>query len=261
MRLFRTWDETKKMPENGRLAWYTGTADVDYWTNATDKLGAAALLSRAREADYLHRSLLLQFLPTDMPILDGGCNIGHIVHGLQADGYDAVGIEWSPHIVEWARSIVPDLNISVGDVNNIPFPDGYFGGYISLGVIEHFPDGPDKSLAEANRVLCNDGHLILTVPYFSLVRQLKARLRLYPRPPSKPEPKDFYQYAFSQDEMPATNRLVYQSRREATFAPSLDRPQHFICRQKGAGGDPWVNGSRRVMDVNDDMEAQLSLVR
>lgn len=201
MRLFKTWEETKKVPQNGRLVWYTGAADVEHWAQSIAEWDVAALLTRARRGEYSHRTLLLRFLPKDRPILDGGCSVGAIVTGLQADGYDAVGIDWSSQIVERAKSIAPDLNIHVGDVLNVPYPDGHFGGYVSLGIVEHFLEGPDRALAEANRVLSTGGCLILSVPYFSRVRQFKARWKLYPKPPTPPDPGDFYQYAFSEREM------------------------------------------------------------
>ncbi len=41
-----------------------------------------------------------------------------------------------------------------GNVESLPFKDNSFSGYISLGVIEHFEEGPIKALREAYRILC-----------------------------------------------------------------------------------------------------------
>ena len=139
MRLFKTWEETKKLPQNGRLAWYTGSADVEHSTNITKKdVDAASLLHRARQGRYVQQDLFHKFLPRDKPVLDGGCNVGGVVLGLRTEGYDAIGVDLSPGIVDMARRIASDLDIQVGDILDIPFPDGYFEGYVSLGIVEHF---------------------------------------------------------------------------------------------------------------------------
>ena len=48
--------------------------------------------------------------------------------------------------------------------DNLPYPDRFFDLVTSFEVIEHFKYGPQKTLKEVNRVLKNDGFLILTTP-------------------------------------------------------------------------------------------------
>jgi ubiquinone/menaquinone biosynthesis C-methylase UbiE len=65
------------------------------------------------------------------------------------------------------------------DVNQLDFPSDYFAGYWSLGVIEHFYEGYEQALREMYRVIKPGGYAFITVPTMSLLRRLKAFLRLY----------------------------------------------------------------------------------
>jgi len=48
----------------------------------------------------------------------------------------------------------------------------FFHAYISLGVIEHHKNYL-KALREAHRVLCKNGILFCSVPYFNIIRRIK----------------------------------------------------------------------------------------
>ena len=48
------------------------------------------------------------------------------------------------------KTCTPD-NVCYGDINDIPYPDKYFGAVIASHVIEHVND-PDKALSEMHRV-------------------------------------------------------------------------------------------------------------
>lgn len=62
----------------------------------------------------------------------------------------------------------------------MPYTDNSIRGYISLGVIEHFIDGPDKALSEAYRILQPGGIAIITTPSISwtvFVRKVKIKVK------------------------------------------------------------------------------------
>ena len=197
----KTWEESRKVVSGGRLVWYTGRPDVELWTEHWGKIPLENLLRAADRGNYPYRALLQKVLLRDRLVIEAGCGPGHIVLGLQRDGFDVIGIEWSRTVVERVKAIAPDCRIRQGDVLRLDIDDGWAGSCISLGVVEHFREGPDRALTEANRVLMPGGCLVLAVPYFNPWREWKARYELYPKPPAPPSLAEFYQYAFSEREM------------------------------------------------------------
>lgn len=133
--------------------------------------------------------------PSDGLILEGGCGNGQEVAALYNNGYKVTGVDFAPRTVERLHAEVPGLDIQFADVRCLPFPDSYFAGYISLGVIEHFAEGYDGVAIEMARVLKPGGYLFISFPHMSGIRRLKARLGLYKKW-SGPLPADFYQFAF-----------------------------------------------------------------
>ena len=87
-----------------------------------------------------------------------------------------VGIDYNEGPIAKVLEFDPSLPVSVGDVTQIVFPDGYFDGYLSLGVIEHFAEGPQKALREAHRVLKSGSVFIVVVPTRNIFMDLKAAL-------------------------------------------------------------------------------------
>jgi SAM-dependent methyltransferase len=133
--------------------------------------------------------------PTAGPVLEGGCGQGFHVAALRNNGYTCIGIDFAPRTVQTLNQLAPELDIRQGDVRNLPFPDGAFAGYWSLGVIEHFWEGYASIALEMKRVLRPDGILFLTFPYLSPLRRWKIRRAAYPIWPNDAAPDDFYQFA------------------------------------------------------------------
>ena len=108
----------------------------------------------------LDARITARYLPPGSRVLEGGCGRANKVKALADAGFAAVGVDYAAESVELARQVYPGLDIQVGDVRMLPFPDGAFDGYWSIGVIEHFWAGYDDILREARRVLKPGGVLI-----------------------------------------------------------------------------------------------------
>lgn len=52
MGFFKAWEETKKVPEQGRLAWYSGKATVEYWIEHWASVEIETALDAARCNQY-----------------------------------------------------------------------------------------------------------------------------------------------------------------------------------------------------------------
>lgn len=135
-------------------------------------------------------------------ILEGGCGKGNLVYALTRKGYDAYGVDYADQTVEAIHRVMPELQVQSGDVRKLPFSDGLFDGYWSLGVIEHFYDGYDPILREMHRVLKKGGYLFLTFPSLSLFRKLKASLHRYGSFDAQTfDQNSFYQFALDAEKV------------------------------------------------------------
>lgn len=135
-----------------------------------------------------------RFLKPPAKVVDAGCGIGQNVYGLHKWGYDAHGIDYVKDVVSLTKEHFPELHVVAEDVRDIHFPDGFFDGYWSLGVIEHFKEGYDDILKEAGRVLKKDGYFFLTVPWFSPLRKLKAKMGLFDSFSKDTDMSHFYEF-------------------------------------------------------------------
>jgi len=111
------------------------------------------------------RPILINYLPKKGKILEGGAGIGRCCIYLQKREYDIIGVEIKKEYVSKVNKEYPNIKLIVGDVSALPFANNTFDAYISLGVIEHFYEGPETPLSEMFRVLAPNGiAIIITVP-------------------------------------------------------------------------------------------------
>jgi SAM-dependent methyltransferase len=184
--------------EGERLAYYASAADPDFWDCYWSERLSARTYGWAEQGKLWDlEKPFTKYLPRQGRILEAGCGLGQYVLALCVRGYECEGIEWGGRTVEAVHAIQPDLPISAGDVTRLDVLDGTYQGYISLGVVEHRQEGPEPYLAEAYRVVADDGVLLISVPCFHRLRRFKARLNLY----RGTGDGAFYQYAFTSEEM------------------------------------------------------------
>ena len=100
--------------------------------------------------------------------LDLGCGIGRHVNLLVAEGFETYAIDSSKTAIEYCRSLLNTAKlratVRVGDIQILPYPDGFFDFVLSWNVIYHTTrQGMINTLAEIERVLRVDGLLYLTL--------------------------------------------------------------------------------------------------
>ncbi|MBN1401551.1 MAG: methyltransferase domain-containing protein [Anaerolineae bacterium] len=112
-----------------------------------------------------YAAFFLPYLREGMSLLDCGCGSGSITVGLaaaEAPG-QAIGIDISDVEIARARNRaaeqgVRNLDLRVGGVTHLPFPDESFDAVFSHNVLEHLRD-PLGALEEMRRVLAPGGVL------------------------------------------------------------------------------------------------------
>jgi SAM-dependent methyltransferase len=95
-------------------------------------------------------------------LLEVGVGLGTDLVRFARAGAIATGIDLSPHSVELVRRRLEqeglEAEVSVGDAERLPFPDGAFQRVYSWGVLHHTPDTP-AAVRELVRVLAPGGEL------------------------------------------------------------------------------------------------------
>lgn len=114
----------------------------------------------------------MKYLPKGERILEAGAGRGRWVFHLRRHGYDVVGIDIAKSDIEFGKRFDPDIPLLFDDVLHTSFADGSLGAVISLGVVEHFEDGPQRAFTEVLRLLKPGGLFLVTVPTQNLGRVL-----------------------------------------------------------------------------------------
>lgn len=196
-------DKLTRQVEGKRLGYYFMKADAGFW----DKLWSEESDKKnwkAAQSGYLgwFEEPFTKYLPKSGKIIEAGCGLGDYVLALTRRGYRVEGVEWSRKAVDMIKQRYPKLKVRVGDVRKLAAADGYYSGYISLGVVEHDKSGPQDYLREAARILKSGGVAFISVPHFNLLRRIKNLFGFYR---GKPVGEEFYQYAFTESEI---DRLI-----------------------------------------------------
>lgn len=140
------------------------------WTARTieQELEACDLETPARDA-------FLSYIPKGGRIIDGGCGFGKWVIYLKKLGYDIIGIDNNEQAISKLKDYDRSLHVELGDILHINYPNSSFDAYISMGVVEHFEDGPLPALREAHRVLKPNGLIFVSVPTVNIMRTFVRR--------------------------------------------------------------------------------------
>ena len=181
------------------LAYYSLAADREFWTEHWGRHSPQELLRIAETSPLT--DLVLAGLPREGLVLEAGCGLGQYVVLLRARGHRALGVDWSPEALAACRRAYPETPLAVGDLTRLPLASRSLAGYVSLGVAEHDPAGPDAIVAEAARVLVPGGALVLSVPYLNGVRRMTAPYLRWRGARLRARGGRFYQFAFSAREV------------------------------------------------------------
>jgi len=92
-------------------------------------------------------------------VIDLGCGSGRSLLWNAASGATFVGTDVAPFFAKEAREKMP---LALGDLRQLPFPDGTFTKAYALDVLEHLsPEALDAMLKEAARILAPGGVLFV----------------------------------------------------------------------------------------------------
>jgi ubiquinone/menaquinone biosynthesis C-methylase UbiE len=93
-----------------------------------------------------------------MEVLDVCCGTGVVTAAAARRGAQAVGLDFSPAMLNEAQRAHPQLQFDEGDAEALPYADQSFDAVVSNFGVHHVPR-PDKAIAEAFRVLRPGGRV------------------------------------------------------------------------------------------------------
>ncbi len=141
-----------------------------YWRQSeqASKRVYAAIASLYRKVfirPRLHRVLRRQFA-RGAQVLHAGCGGGQVDEGIH-EQLRITALDISADALALYQRHNPSVSrIRHGDILALPYSDGEFDGYYSLGVVEHFTDDEIRRiLDEASRVLKPGGKVVLFWPH------------------------------------------------------------------------------------------------
>lgn len=192
---------------HNRLVYVGVKSNPEMWEKRWEKVDLEKLFSSS--LNCMENKTILdttrKYLPAGARILEGGCGLGDKVFFLKQSGYEVVGVDYALQTVEKLRKLMPELEVRYGDLRQLSFPDSFFDGYWSFGVIEHLYDGYDQIAREMFRIIKPGGFLFMTVPAMSRLRRIKAAVGIYPRfNENEVDISSFYQFAYSLEEIRRT---------------------------------------------------------
>jgi len=96
-------------------------------------------------------------------VLDAACGTGvvaRLVAPIVGRSGRTVGLDYDPIMIEMARSLAPEIEWRQGDLQNLPFPYGFFDLVICQQGLQYLPD-PGAGLRQFHRVLRPGGRMVL----------------------------------------------------------------------------------------------------
>jgi SAM-dependent methyltransferase len=110
-----------------------------------------------------HRDEFLRLLPAPSGLtLDVGCGEGRLPRDLKARGYQVIGVDGSPTLIEAARKADPEGDYRLSDAASLPLADASVDLVTALLSL-HDMDDMEGAVIEAARVLVPGGRLCAAV--------------------------------------------------------------------------------------------------
>jgi 2-polyprenyl-3-methyl-5-hydroxy-6-metoxy-1,4-benzoquinol methylase len=118
---------------------------------------------------------LVQSLGNKGKVLDLGCGNGSLSHELSKLGFEVYGVDRSDSGIQIAREAFPQVQFSLGDVEEDlspePFQAESFDVIVSTEVVEHLYR-PRRLVQNAFRLLKPSGHFIVSTPYHGWLKNV-----------------------------------------------------------------------------------------
>lgn len=139
---------------------------IQYWDSLYDQENFNGDCIRKR-MDYSLSWFGSMGLPQNAKVLDVGCGAGRPACEAVRRGYTVYGMDFSFGMLQKANHVLnrgeqPTVQLCQGDVDWLPYQDGYFDAILCLGVLAYLPS-EQNVLREFHRILKPDGLLAVSI--------------------------------------------------------------------------------------------------
>lgn len=225
----------------------------NYWFgHQTQKLGCPDIVSRSRtdlaeRCVHWMRSLLPYVLPPAR-VLEIGCAHGGFVAMLRQAGYDAMGLELSPAIVDLARNTF-GVPVLTGLLEEWHLSAGTFDAVVLMDVVEHLPQ-PLPMLQRCVQLLKPNGVLLLQMPQYPAGQSLQQLMAAGHKFPQMLDP-DEHLYLYSSQ---AAHQLMERAgARHVRLIPAI-----FDFYDQSLVASPWPLVEHLAAEIDAALEASVS---
>ncbi|MBC8346021.1 MAG: class I SAM-dependent methyltransferase [Candidatus Marinimicrobia bacterium] len=188
------------------VKWYLKKDDAS-WHSFWNDISIDDEITEAKNDYPLMLNAIIGNTNANSVVLEGGCGLGKFLFFLREKKYtNLIGVDFNEKPLDIIKKRDPIIDVRVGDVNKLPLEDNSVDLYLSMGVIEHFEDGPQNALNEAYRVVKINGTLIVAVPYQNVYRGTFRKWVTMPilkllNPSFRNSHRVFYQYYYSKKDL------------------------------------------------------------
>jgi SAM-dependent methyltransferase len=141
--------------------------DAHWWFRGMRAISAALLGDRLRGGGR---------------VLDAGCGTGGYLRWLLDEGSfaEAAGVDVASSAIDYAGERVPEADLHVAPLSQLPFPAESFDLVVTNDVVQHVDEAElDESFAELQRVLRPGGMLLVRTNGSSSLRRERSDWRAY----------------------------------------------------------------------------------
>ena len=130
-------------------------------------------LIKIRETSSKYAMHLYRFAESaGKDVLDVGCGPGWISHMYAKNGANIHSVDLTPTAAkmahDWIKHIGKEPHVSVGDAENLPFPDAMFDFVCADGVLHHTP-GTEQGVREVARVMKPGARGLISLYYRNIL--------------------------------------------------------------------------------------------
>jgi ubiquinone/menaquinone biosynthesis C-methylase UbiE len=134
---------------------YRSTNNKVYWTKRWADIPADQPMENLDVYPLKYAEMTIK--ERDGRILEAGCGAGRILRYYHDRGYNIIGMDFIDIAIEKLKKIDPTLQVEVGDIKSLNYPDNSFKYILSFGLYHNLENGLEKAISETYRVLEKGG--------------------------------------------------------------------------------------------------------